>query len=306
MPARGPILVTGGHRSGTGWVSEMLAATPWPPVAYLWEPFNLRARPGMRAAPLRHWFTYVTPPDEPALRAALADTLSFRYHPLAELGSLRSPKDTARMARDWARMLAWRRRDAVPLMKDPIALFSAEWLADTFGMDVIVLIRHPAAFVNSLVRKGWHHPFTHFTEQPALMAELEGYANELERYASTEQPLFDQAILLWTVIHDRIRSYEARRPWTFVRHEDLSLDPIGGFGSLYERLGLRWTPEVEATIRDHSGTGNPVVTADPASHRRDSAASIRAWRKHLADEQVHEIRRRTEAVASTWYSDDDW
>jgi hypothetical protein len=306
MPARGPILVTGGHRSGTGWVGEMLAATPWPPVAYVWEPFSLRARPGVRDVALRHWFTYVTSENEAPIRAALSDTLAFRYRPLAELRAIRSPKDVARMARDWGRTVRWRRLDAVPLIKDPIALFSAEWLADTYGMDVIVLIRHPAAFVNSLMRKGWHHPFSHFTEQPALMAELAAYADEIERYAAVERPLFDQAILLWNLIHDRIRAYQRRRPWRFVRHEDLSVAPIEGFRSLYDLLGLRWTPQVEGTIREHSGAGNPVVTDDASSHRRDSAAAIRAWRRFLTAEQVREVRRRTEDVASAWYSDDDW
>jgi hypothetical protein len=173
-------------------------------------------------------------------------------------------------------------------------------------MDVIVLIRHPAAFVNSLMRKGWHHPFSHFTEQPALMAELAAYADEIERYAAVERPLFDQAILLWNLIHDRIRAYQRRRPWRFVRHEDLSVAPIEGFRSLYDLLGLRWTPQVERTILEHSGAGNPVVTDDASSHRRDSAAAIRAWRSFLTAEQVREVRRRTEDVASAWYSDDDW
>ncbi len=52
MDARRPLLVTGSHRSGTGWVSEMLAAAPSPELAYIWEPFSLRARPGICDAPL--------------------------------------------------------------------------------------------------------------------------------------------------------------------------------------------------------------------------------------------------------------
>lgn len=306
MPARAPILVTGGHRSGTGWVGEMLAATPAPPLAYIWEPFSLRARPGIRDVQIENWFTLVTPEREEAFRAALSDTLRFRYHLTAELRSIRSPKDAARLVRDAARFARWRRRDAVPLVKDPIAVFSAEWLADAFGMDVIVMIRHPAAFVNSLVRKGWHHPFAHFTDQPALMEQLEPYRDEIERFAAREQPLFDQAVLLWLVIHHRIRTYESRRPWTFLRHEDLSREPVAEFRTLYERLGLAWTPEVERTIREHSGAGNPDVSDDPASHRRDSAVAIHAWRRHLSAHEVTAIRERTEPVAGAWYTDDDW
>jgi hypothetical protein len=283
----------------------MLAATPRPRLAFIWEPFSLLSRPGMRVD-LRHWFTYVTPENEEAIRAALTDILAFRYHARAELRSIRSAKDAGRMGRDWVRMWSWSRQHAVPLMKDPIALFSAEWLADTFGMEVVVTIRHPAAFAASLMRFGWRHPFSHFTEQPALMTELEAYAADIERYAAMEQPLFDQAVLLWLVIHDRIRAYQVRRSWAFVRHEDLAVRPVEGFRALYGRLGLEWSDAVEARIEEHSRPGNPVVSSDSASLRRDSAASIRVWRQHLSVEQIDVIRRRTEPVASTWYGDSDW
>ena len=46
-----------------------------------------------------------------------------------------------------------------PLLKDPIAIMSCEWLAETFNMDVIVVIRHPAAFVASLKVAGWEFAF---------------------------------------------------------------------------------------------------------------------------------------------------
>ena len=150
-----PLLVTGSHRSGTGWVGEMLAITPSPRLAYLWEPFSLRVRPGISHAPFRYWFTYVCRENEGAFRGPLGDTLAFRYRPGAELRSLRSPKDAGRFARDWWVTAEHRRHHAVPLFKDPIALFSAGWLTDTFGMDAIVLIRHPAAFVRSIVRNRW-------------------------------------------------------------------------------------------------------------------------------------------------------
>ncbi len=66
------------------------------------------------------------------------------------------------------------RRGATPLVKDPIALFSAEWLAATFDMRVLVMIRHPAAFAASIRRRGWRHRFADFLEQPLLMRDLLG------------------------------------------------------------------------------------------------------------------------------------
>src|SRR3954468_9588126 len=122
-----PILVTGGHRSGTGWVGQVLA-TSAQPVGYLWEPFSLRHRPGTLAVRWPFWFPYITEENGAPYRAPIERTLAWRYAVPSELYSLRSAKDAGRMARDWWRFGRYRRQHAVPLFKDPIAVFSAEWL----------------------------------------------------------------------------------------------------------------------------------------------------------------------------------
>jgi Sulfotransferase family len=308
MGSRAPILVTGSHRSGTGWVGEMLAATPSPNLAYVWEPFSLRARRGICDAPFRYWFTYVCKENEAAFREPVAQTLAFRYHPIEELGTLRSPKDAGRFARDWYVTARHRRSHAVPLFKDPIAVFSSAWLSDTFGMDVVVLIRHPAAFVRSIVRNGWDHPFAHFLAQPLMMRDqLSSFHDDIERFARDEQPLMDQAILLWNLIHHQILRFQQERPdWQFLRHEDLSREPVEEFRALYERLGLTWTDAVRVTVQEHSGVGNPEETTDNASHKRDSLRAMTAWKDRLSPEEIDRIRTGTEAIANAFYTDDDW
>lgn len=48
------------------------------------------------------------------------------------------------------------------LIKDPLAYFSSKWFAKSYDMDVLILIRHPAAFAASLKQQGWYFPFSHF------------------------------------------------------------------------------------------------------------------------------------------------
>src|SRR4051812_35836996 len=85
------ILVTGSHRSGTGWVGQVLAASP-EAVGYVWEPFSILHRPGTCAVRFEHWFPYVCEENEGAVRGAVTDMLRWRYAAGAELRSLRSPK----------------------------------------------------------------------------------------------------------------------------------------------------------------------------------------------------------------------
>jgi hypothetical protein len=110
-------------------------------------------------------------------------------------------------------------------MKDPIALFSAPWLARTFNADVVVLIRHPAAVVSSLVRLDWIFYFPYLLEQPELMRDwLAPFAEEIRRFAASPQPLLEQGILLWRIMHHVIFRYQQEHPeWIFLRHEDLSM-----------------------------------------------------------------------------------
>lgn len=303
-----PILVTGSHRSGTGWVGQMLAASTAPAVAYLWEPFSVLHRPGICNVGFPYWFPYVCRENERTYVRAIGDMLAFRYRPLAELRAVRTPRDAARLARDWRRMVRYRRLQARPLMKDPIALFSSEWLCDTFDMDVVLLIRHPAAFVHSLTTRGWSHPFNHFLHQPLLMRDfLAPFEAEIERFAEEPQPIPDQAILLWNILHDAILRYRERRPnWLFLRLEDIAHDPVASFRHLYDALGLGFNQHAADTIISHSNSSNPSEQRDASSTKRDSRASVSTWKTRLSSEEIARIRVGVEPIASEFYTDADW
>ncbi len=286
----------------------MIAACLSPAVAYLWEPFSILHRPGICDARFPDWFPYVCGENGSRYRRSIEDMLVFRYKAVAELRSLRSPKDAARMARDWARFSRFRREGARPLLKDPIAVFSAGWLADTFDMDVIVLIRHPAAFAHSVKSRNLRHPFDHFLRQPLMMRDvLSPFDEEIRRFAAREQPLIDQAILLWNLIHSAILGYRGGyNDWQFRRLEDIARDPLSEFEATYRCLGLTFDGRVRRTIAAHSEASNPEETADPASHRRDSRASIVTWKARLSPDEIDRVRAGTEGIWREFYSDGDW
>jgi len=302
-----PILVTGARRSGTGWLGQVLAASP-AGVGWIWEPFSILHRPGTCAVEFPYWFPSVTDENGQAYESAVADTLAWRYRPTAELRSLRSPKDVARMARDWYSFSGHRRRGSIPVLKDPIALFSSEWLASRFGMDVAVLIRHPAAFTASVKRLHLRHPFDHFLAQPLLMQDwLEPFAGEIERFAAAEQDIVDQGILLWLILHHAIAGFQERHPeWLFVRLEDLSRNPVPEFRQVFAELDLEFDDGVERLVTGTSASTNPAEASRPDSVRRDSASHMWNWTRTLTSEEVDRVRERTMDLSRRFYSDDDW
>jgi hypothetical protein len=303
---RRPILVTGAHRSGTTWVGKMLALAPG--VTYVHEPFNPRTAPGLSPAGFDRYFTVVTRENEARYRPGLERTLRFRYGLGAQLRSLRGPADLARGGRDLVRTERARLSGSRPLMKDPIALLSAEWLAGSFGMDVVVLIRHPAAFAASLKRLGWKHSFATFLNEDGSLPEvLRPYEAEIREQAERPGEILAQAALLWRLLYHAVDGYRERHPdWVFLRHEDASLDPVGTFAQLYERLGLELTPAAQAEIERASAPENPSELSTPHAVELDSAASLGRWRGDLTAEEIETLRERTRDVWTRFYSDADW
>src|SRR5262245_28413682 len=121
-----PILVTGAHRSGTTWVGGMLCLSPR--VGLLSEPFNPTTSPRLSSGPFDRYFVYVTAENEGAFVRPMERTIGFRYALGAQVRSIRSRRDAAWTARDLARFTRNRVRHVRPLIKDPIAVFSSEWL----------------------------------------------------------------------------------------------------------------------------------------------------------------------------------
>lgn len=302
-----PILVTGSHRSGTTWVGRVLESSPTP-AGYIWEPFNPRHRLGTFPIRFPHYFHYLCAVNGEPLRRPLAEMLAFRYRPATELRTLRSARDAGRMARDWGLFERNRRRGAAPLMKDPIALFSSEWLADTFAMRVLVMIRHPASFAASICRRGWRHRFADFLDQPLLMRDfLTPYEAEIRAASEHEPELLDEAILLWNILHGTVATLQERRPdWLFLLHEDVARDPLTHFRELYGQLGLEWSEAVEEKVRQTSSASNPSHSDRAGSIHRNSAAHVSAWRAQLTAAEVDRIRRATEPIAGRWYGESDW
>jgi len=213
----------------------------------------------------------------------------------------------ARTGRDLVRVNRARLTHARPLVKDPIALLSAEWLAETFGMDVVVLIRHPAAFAASLKRLGWKHSFATFIQDGRVPEVLRPYEAEIREQAERPGEILAQAALLWRVLYNAVDGYRERHPdWSFVRHEEASAEPVATFERLYEQLGLELTPDAREAIARASASDNPAELSTPHSVELDSAASLGRWRDDLTPDEVETLRERTRDVWSRFYSNEDW
>jgi hypothetical protein len=301
-----PILISGSHRSGTTWVGKMLAADA--DTAYISEPLNVLHRPGIFRAPVKYWYTYITEENEADYLPAFRETLNFQYHTWLEIKSLRSIKDFLRMGRDFRIFFNGNMHGQRALVKDPFAAFSTPWFAKRLNSKVVVTARHPAGFASSLKRLGWNYDFNNLLSQPLLMRDhLEADRAAME--AMDKNDIVSQAALLWKFIYRFVHGTRESFPqFSIVRHEDLSRDPVPGFQSLYQSLGLDFTGRVHRIIENSSNSENPARLARNKTHsvKLDSRANLDNWKTILSPEEIACVRRITEGVSEFFYSEEEW
>lgn len=313
---RQPILVTGAHRSGTTWVGKMLALAPG--IGYIHEPFNPMGVPGI-CNPEFKWFAYVTGENASEHFEHIGNILNFRFDVVKALKMLgmaekvpqEYSQDEAKMLENYVQFIQHFSNRSRPLMKDPIALLASEWLASTFGMEVVVLIRHPAAFASSLKKLDWGFKFKGFLSRENLMRDYFGrFKEEIERCEENNYDVIGRAALAWKILYYVVSEYRRKYPdWIFIRHEDISRDPSGSFRDLYNRLGIEFTPGVEADIRNNSDSKNPQEWDNEGGYQNiklNSSANLDNWKRRLTGDEIERIRRGVEGVSELFYTDSEW
>ncbi len=283
-PITRPILVTGSHRGGTTWVGDSLAQARG--VHLFWEPFSTSYKPCLMHPPAPCWFYQVTPETAPIYQAALEPLLDMRYDIAPRLKHLRHPREVVHMLRDKWVITRERARTHRVLFKDPIALFSAPWIEATFNADVIVTVRRPMAFCDSLLRAQLTFPFkTLLTQTQLIETRFANLRPEIERLARKTYPIVDQAILLYRLLYQFVKDeLEAGRDsWHIVLHETFAADPVHHFRQLYSTLGLEWSERIARFLE------------------ADSGVDTTKWARNLTPEQIRQIRSRTEDLETYFY-----
>ncbi len=287
-------------------MGKILAASS--EVAYISEPLNIHHRPGVLQVPTKFWYTYICEENHTLFLPGLQDTIRFQYHLWRELNSLRSVKDVGRMCRDLSWFTLGRFRRARPLLKDPFAVFSAPWFAQTLGCRVVNVVRHPLAFVSSLKRLGWDFDFRDLLAQPLLMRDyLEPFRGEMQALMDSPNDVIAQGSLLWRMVYTVVDDFRDSHPeFMVVRHEDLSRQPEAGFRDLYASLGLAFTPKVQHALENSSQSSNPAELSARKVHNinLDSRANLSNWQKRLTEDEITRIRDLTAAVAAKFYPEE--
>ncbi|MBU0732189.1 sulfotransferase domain-containing protein [Patescibacteria group bacterium] len=296
-----PILITGGPRSGSTWAGKIISKSP--EVGYIHEPFNLKCHPGICNCPIDKWFFYVNEINEHEFSECFNRTLHYEYNTRAQLS--RSLTVGAKQWLDWQYYRITNKR---PLIKDPIAIFSTEWLVKNFNMKPVILIRHPAAFISSRKKLNWAFPAKDILSQPELMKKLGPFKEEIEKQAVQKHDIIDQGILTWNLMYYFINELKEKHDeWLFIRYEDLAKDPLKKYAEIFTYLDLDFSKKIKNFILDTTrGKEVEVAVEDRHAIKLNTAKALNNWKKRLSEQEIEKIKIGTDPYWKYFYKESDW
>lgn len=311
-----PLMIIGAHRSGTTFTGNMVSLSE--EVEYIRDPFAKYRLAGLFQLRPDHFFTYITDKNADKYRNTFNKMINFEFSFYEELYHVENLKDIKPLLKDIYRFKLAKMKGKRALLKAATAIFSAEWLQKEFHFKILALIRHPAAFISSLKRLKITHPFNDFLEQPELMKDyLKPFESKILEYSKLQKEqssqnvpdIIDQGILLWNIIYSSILTLKQRNPnWLFLRHEDISKEPIKYFELIYNQFELPFTQNIANEIISYTTSENPseALSGKWNTLKRDSASNVKNWKSRLSPGEIERIKIQTKSIADQFYSEEDW
>jgi hypothetical protein len=302
------ILVTGANRSGTTWVGEMLRLSA--SINYFYEPFGRYYKTLKVDCPFVNYFHYVTEKESDRVKEYVDCCLSPMNISLkkdynANPGLMRFFGATYRQIKGIVESLTFNKRF---IIKDPLALMSAEWFYETYDCHVLIMLRHPAAYVSSIKRVGWRSdPKELLTQHELMDTYLYQLKDEIADFRQNDNNIVEEGALRWKIYHHIIKQYMEKYPqWLYIKHEDLSLNPVEEFKKIYKTFNLPFSESVESEIRRHTQKKGNDLGTEVHVLERDTKKNIDRWKETLTQKEIEYIRNHTQEISGCFYAEETW
>lgn len=182
------------------------------------------------------------------------------------------------------------------LVKTVHAPLSIEWLAATFDVDVLVVLRHPGNVLASWLSLDLNEQYVRLEQRPEVRR---GWTDRWGVGPPESDPL---AKMVWEIglLTAALEESALRHPaWVVRTHEQLCREPGAEFKQLLGELRMDWSEAVEDYLRMSDAPGSGFATKRVAAELPD------AWKSKLTTAQVATMRRVLEPFPLvTWTAED--
>lgn len=184
------------------------------------------------------------------------------------------------------------------IWKDPFALFIAGHPAMR-DIPVVATVRNPFAVAASYKRMAWGND----------VDEIAARLNEIGLWPSERMPksfgedgysAVENAALLWDAAYAHLMNVSRERPNIhFVDIDQLIADPLATYHRLYDKLGLVWTPEIEAQIAEGYSSAGKSSSVPKAGRAHDASRNVSEvnsyWSKVMSDDEIGMVEQIAQA-----------
>ncbi len=305
--------MTGTPRSGSTFVGRILSAHPT--TDYIHEPFN----PACGIPSIDTPFVYLRPNLNKSEESSITKTaiqsiftydftLKTAIYPTDSLKKRVFKKIVGSRGSLHLRVAKLNPFHKSTIIKDPIGCLLSKYLEVNHNVRVLVMFRHPIAFVASMVRLNWEVKNLCFLASQQHL--VEDYFAGDTTFLTKEWPNnIEGAAALWTALNRVLLKQASYSPnWVTVKHEDLCTDPLGTFRDIHESLGLPWNALVQANIMKKTSNANQTEAKRGVAMdiNRNSSQLFEHRLQQLTTSEKRSIFAITEEVAMELYSEESF
>lgn len=255
------IMVAGTGRSGTTWVTELIASQV--PCRIMFEPFHSRR---IEAFQRFHYFQYMRPNEQnQELRAYCRRIFS---------GDIRHR---------WIDHRATRLFPQYRLVKDIRANLFLRWLHTSFPeVPLLFIIRHPCAVVLSRMQLAWStdEEIDSFLSQPKLIDDFLADKIEVVKRAKTAE---EKHAIVWCISNlVPIQQFQSHQLHA-IFYENLCTQPEREFARMFQTIGHEYGDTIFTSAK------RPSTEATPTSAIVTGEDKVRRWKRELSPAQIGNI-----------------
>ena len=265
-----PIFLTGIYRSGTSWLGRIISMAD--NVSYWREPFN----PSVVRSMPQQYFYLAGDMDDMFYRKYTENLLKGRF-----VASTFDYTDKEHWFEGSGNQRCF--------IKDPTAAFILEWFAENYEIDTLIVIRHPAGFVSSILKLGWDFDLNCFLQQDRLMNDwLNPYRNLIEAHNYNGIDAAKGAVI-WCVINFVLYQLIKRNGFNWIRYEDVCADPINQFKKIFKILNLSWNNKIKEEIQRNTASDITFSKKTNTNLERNTENMSRIWIERLTSDEINTI-----------------
>ena len=310
---KSPLLVTGSHRSGKGYMIKMLNLRN--EFNIVEEPLNISNNTGWIGSKIQNYFLYIDEANSSLFKKEF-DKLIYKYDYrfFKQLSFISNFNDFKKVIKDYIVSIKYKYNNNRLLIDDPFAVFSAEWFYKEYNADVIIMIRHPASFVSSLKLLKYEFPFSHLSNQKNLVEfKLKKYKSQLDEYTIDKKSIVEQGVFLWMMIYDVVNQFrnKYKTDWMFVRFEDIIRYPETNIHEISQYVGLptnSFITELEKA-KSSSISDKEIKLLDEQNKISNSYSTkdhLCSYKKILTEQEIAYVKEKAKNIWCEFYSDEDW